>query len=259
MKCRALVELDGKPQSDVKISFAASIAGAREVNGQEQPVGSATVTNGALVTSFGAYQPRTFAIRLTAPSTSVSRVSRPPYPLPIPVQHRAMTETPQPAASMAKATLSRRRCCRRKSSSTMSAFNLLRRRLGHPMQSRQRARRSSFHRVITTGFTCSRLRPTATRKQRSRAGGKKTELNIEDWGGFVGQWDNRQWSPADQAHGKYGEMRGSRQALSSVPTLRGIRAIIMMRQEETSTMPILTYLGMDRAPACRKNHQAAKQ
>ena len=63
-----LVELDGKPQSDVKVSFAAPIASAREVNGQEQPVGPATVSDGALVTSFGGYQPRTFALHLTAPS-----------------------------------------------------------------------------------------------------------------------------------------------------------------------------------------------
>ena len=44
------------------VSFAAPIAAAREVNGQEQPVGPATVTSGALVTSFSAYQPRTFAL-----------------------------------------------------------------------------------------------------------------------------------------------------------------------------------------------------
>lgn len=27
-----------------------------------------------------------------------------------------------------------------------------------------------------------------------RVGGKKTELTIQDWGGFIGQWDNRRWS-----------------------------------------------------------------
>ena len=36
-----LVELDGKPQPDVRVSFAAPITAAREVNGQEQPVGPA--------------------------------------------------------------------------------------------------------------------------------------------------------------------------------------------------------------------------
>ena len=77
-----LVELDGRPQRDVKISFNAAITGAREVNGQEQPVGSATVTEGALVTSFGAYQPRTFALRLAAPATTVASVRSTPVSLP---------------------------------------------------------------------------------------------------------------------------------------------------------------------------------
>ena len=57
---------------NVRVSFAAPIAAAREVNGQEQPVGPATVTDGALVTSFGAYQPRTFALRLRAASSQVA-------------------------------------------------------------------------------------------------------------------------------------------------------------------------------------------
>ena len=51
-----LVELDGKPQSDVKVSFAAPIASAREVNGQEQPLGDATVSDGS---------PRSFVRRLS--------------------------------------------------------------------------------------------------------------------------------------------------------------------------------------------------
>ena len=39
-------------------------------------------------------------------------------------------------------------------------------------------------------------------------GGKKTELNIQDWGGFIGQWDDRQWTGGDPAHDKYGDMVG---------------------------------------------------
>jgi len=39
-------------------------------------------------------------------------------------------------------------------------------------------------------------------------GGKSVELNIQDWGGFVGQWDDRQWSSKDTSHDDYGEMMG---------------------------------------------------
>src|SRR6266567_5425718 len=39
-----LVELDGKPQPKVNISFATPVSAAREVNGQEQPVGPAILS-----------------------------------------------------------------------------------------------------------------------------------------------------------------------------------------------------------------------
>ena len=38
-----LVELDGKPQENVRVNFAAPLTSAREVNGQEQALGEATV------------------------------------------------------------------------------------------------------------------------------------------------------------------------------------------------------------------------
>src|SRR5438876_725877 len=76
-----LVELDGRPQKDVRVSFAAPVSESREVNGQEQPVGPATVNGGALVTSFSAYQPRTFAVKLAAAPTKVSSVRSTPLKL----------------------------------------------------------------------------------------------------------------------------------------------------------------------------------
>jgi alpha-mannosidase len=39
-------------------------------------------------------------------------------------------------------------------------------------------------------------------------GKKKVELNIQNWGGFVGQWDDRQWSSKDTSNDDYGEMTG---------------------------------------------------
>ena len=39
-------------------------------------------------------------------------------------------------------------------------------------------------------------------------GNAKFSLNIEDWGGFIGQWDDRQWSSKDTSKDNYGEMTG---------------------------------------------------
>ena len=76
-----MVELDGKPAANVHVRFAGPIASAREVNGQELPVGSATVQGGALVTSFTGYQPRTFALKLGAAPAKVAAVTSKPVAL----------------------------------------------------------------------------------------------------------------------------------------------------------------------------------
>jgi alpha-mannosidase len=39
-------------------------------------------------------------------------------------------------------------------------------------------------------------------------GSKKVELNIQDWGGFIGQWYDRQWSSSDTSSDNYGKMIG---------------------------------------------------
>ena len=76
-----MVELDGKPAPDVRVSFAGPVAAAREVDAQERPIGSAIVDNGSLVTSFTAYQPRTFALRLNAPQAKLAATNRSPVAL----------------------------------------------------------------------------------------------------------------------------------------------------------------------------------
>jgi alpha-mannosidase len=59
-----LVENDGKTANDVHLSFAAPVVSAREVNGQEMPVGDATVSDGKLVVTLAPYQLRAFAVKL---------------------------------------------------------------------------------------------------------------------------------------------------------------------------------------------------
>src|SRR5205823_2315185 len=77
-----LVELNGQPAQNVRVSFAAPITAVREVNGQELPVGSATVTRGELVTDFGPYQPRTFAVKLGVAQAKVNAPQSRPVTLP---------------------------------------------------------------------------------------------------------------------------------------------------------------------------------
>src|SRR5262249_7740381 len=51
-----LVEIDGKEAQNVHLTFAAPVIAAREVDGQEQPAGPATIKAGEVVTSFTPFQ-----------------------------------------------------------------------------------------------------------------------------------------------------------------------------------------------------------
>jgi alpha-mannosidase len=203
-----LVELDGKPQADVKVAFATSIASAREVNGQEQPVGSATVADGALVTSFGAYQPRTFALRLTAPSAAMAAVKSTPI---------ALTYTLATSSNDGDRTTvgfdGKGNTLPAEMLPSQIRFNDVSFQLASPKTGAANAITAKGQTIDLPQGHYNRvylLAGSANGDQKAsfETGARKTELTIQDWGGFIGQWDNRQWNGPDPAHGKYGEMTG---------------------------------------------------
>jgi|HubBroStandDraft_1064217.scaffolds.fasta_scaffold00013_55 alpha-mannosidase len=203
-----LVELDGKPQPDVRISFNTPVTAAREVNGQEQPVGAATVNGGALVTSFSAYQPRTFAVRLTPPQAKVSAVHSAPVTLHYDLAVASNDGTPSgggfdrdgnalPAEMLPE----------------QITFNDVRFQLAP-------AKTEAVNAVVAKGQTIELpaghhnrvyvLAASAEGDQKAAfvVGDKRVELNIQDWGGFIGQWYDRQWSSGDTSNDNYGKMVG---------------------------------------------------
>ncbi len=75
-------ELLGKQASAVRLSSQLPLVAAREINGQEKPVGPANVKDGALEFDISPYQLRAFALRLAAPPQSpVAAVSSRPLDL----------------------------------------------------------------------------------------------------------------------------------------------------------------------------------
>ena len=200
-----LVEMDGKPQTDVRVSFAAPITSAREVNGQEQPLRDAKVEDGALVTSFGAYQPRAFAIKLAAPSATVAEVQSAPVTL-----HYDLATASNDGDGTKVGFDGKGDALPAEMLPEQIAFNGV---VFHLAP----AKTGSLNAVVTKGQKIELpsghynrvyvLAAAANGDQKAEfeAGGKKTELNVEDWGGFIGQWDDRQWS-ASGANDNYGEM-----------------------------------------------------
>jgi alpha-mannosidase len=205
-----LVELDGKPQPEVHISFAAPVTGAREVNGQEQPLGEAQVAGGELVATFSAYQPRTFALRLGAAPAPVEA----PHSAPVTLTYDLAT-----ASNTGDATKGgfdgKGDALPAEMLPTELPFNGVMFHLGPAKTGTPNAVIANGQRINLPAGQYNRIYLLAAsaeggQKAVFEAGSQKAELNIENWGGFVGQWDDRVWSSSDTAHGNYGEMAGLR-------------------------------------------------
>jgi alpha-mannosidase len=207
-----LVELDGKPQADVRVSFPSPIAAAREVNGQEKPVGAAIVAAGALVTSFSRYQPRTFAVRLAAPTTKASGVPSTPVELRYDVATASNDGDRSGAGFDAKGNSLPAEMLPAQITFDDVRFQLAPAKADVP--NALVAKGQTIH--LPTGHynRVYVLAASADGDQTAtfEVGNSKVELNIQYWGGFIGQWDDRQWSSKDTSHDDYGDMTGLRPA-----------------------------------------------
>ncbi len=113
----------------------------------------------------------------------------------------------------------------------MCSSNSLPRRRALPTRSQRRVRRLTCRLATIIACTCWRLPPTGDQKATFQVGGKKVDLNIQDWGGFIGQWDDRQWSSGDTSSDNYGKMIGLTRPTSNAPTWHGTARI-------TTTPPV---------------------
>jgi alpha-mannosidase len=192
-----LVELDGKPEPNVRVSFAAPITAAREVNGQEQPVGAATVIDGALVTSFTAYQPRTFAVRLAAPPTSVAAVRSAPVALRYDLATATNDGTHSASGFDGKGNALPAEMLPDEITFNAVQFRLAPAKTGAPNAIAAKGQAidlpaGPYNRVYVLAASAD-----GDQKAGFQVGGTGVELNVQNWGGFIGQWDDRQWVAKD--------------------------------------------------------------
>ncbi len=194
-----MVEVDGKPARDVQIKFAGPIAAAREVNGQEQPLGAAALSQGMLVTSFTAYQPRTFALKLGAAPVKVPPVESQAVAL-----HYDLAAASDDDTRSAPGFDSKGNALPAEQLPSELTFNGVRFALAP-------AKTGAPNAMIAKGQTI-RLPPgrfnrvyvlaaaEGDRKSTFRVGDQPVDLTVQDWGGFVGQWDTRVWKRDGPEH-----------------------------------------------------------
>ena len=189
-----LVELDGKKADDVRLTLAGRVLAAREVNGAEEPVGPAVVKDGELVTSLTPYQPRTFALKL-APVEPTSKALAPTF-------KAVSLEYDQKVAS-------------RDGRAGDGRFDNVGRSLPAEMLPREMAYGGiRFALAPTEGLNAMTARGQTIALPRGnftrlyvlaaaadgdqpavfRVGDQSLNLTIQDWGGYIGQWDNRTWT-----------------------------------------------------------------
>jgi alpha-mannosidase len=217
-----MVELDGKPQPDVRISFAAPIESAREVNGQEQRLGPAAVRDGALVASFTAYQPWTFAVKLQPATVRVATVRSRPVSL-----HYDLAGANDTGAAVSAGFDGHGNALPAEMLPESIPFDGAEFRLAPAKTGQPNAMVADGQTVALPAGDYNRVYVLAASVDGDqyatfRVGDHDVPVTIEDWSGFIGQWDDRQWvakdvtepgrmgRPPRTEHDPYAEMTGIR-------------------------------------------------
>jgi alpha-mannosidase len=186
-----LVELDGKPQRGVRVAFPAPVESAQEVNGQEQPLGKAVVDKGELLTDFTPYQVRTFAVKLVAANTKLKS----PRSQLVKLTYDRAVASPDGTKSRGGFDAAGRAFPAELLPGDL-AFNGIRFLLASAMERNVVFARGQSIALPEGNYRRAYLLAAADGDQKAtfRAGNKAVELTVQDWGGYIGQWDNRVWS-----------------------------------------------------------------
>ena len=187
-----LRELRGKSASGVQVTMAAPILSAREVNGQEAPLGPATVRNGVLMTDLGGFSLRAFALKLGRPSAHVAPVRSRPVALAYDVDAVSFTRAPADGAFDAAGRTLPGEALPATINSDGVVFQI------GPTADGAKNALSCRGQTITLPAGQSRVYLLAASSDgdipaRFTVGGQTYPATVQDWGGFIGQWDNRLW------------------------------------------------------------------
>ncbi|HEY8228668.1 MAG TPA: glycoside hydrolase family 38 C-terminal domain-containing protein [Pyrinomonadaceae bacterium] len=199
-----LVETDGVAADNVRVSFASPLIAAREVNAQEQPLANATINGGELVSSFRPFQLHTFALKLSPSRTRAAPVQSQPVTLDYDLSVAARVGRPadgsfdwapnNQGASQGKSL----------------PAELLPREIAYGGIRFQLAAPTKPNAVVARGQTITLPNGNYNRiyllaaamgsdqKAKFQVGQKEAELNIQEWTGYIGQWDNRTWKTTEE-------------------------------------------------------------
>jgi alpha-mannosidase len=202
-----IVELDGKPANNVHIHFAAPLSAAREISGQEQPWGSAKIEAGDLVTSLSAYQPRSFAVAIEAAPKKVAAPHFEAVKLPYDTSVASVDGKPgsgcfdcnfdrpnsSPQGKALPAEMLPGKVDYAGISFTLAPAGGPRPNAVIPAGQSINLPAGNFNRLYLLTAAIDGDQETTF-----RIGNKAVPLKIQEWTGFVGQWNSRIWRTAEE-------------------------------------------------------------
>jgi len=201
-----LRELTGSDAKGVRVNFLGGIQAAREVNGQEAEIGSARVNDGALVTDVPGFSLRSFAVTPVSSSTKVTKTESTSVALPY--DQDVVSSIVNPAdGDFAKGLSYSAEQFPAKLDVDNVHFNL------GPTEDGAKNAVAAAGQTIQLPAGYSKVYVLAAADGDVPAtfslDGKEVKRTVQDWNGYIGQWDNRVWSATQDAnYNNYGEMTG---------------------------------------------------
>jgi alpha-mannosidase len=185
-------ELTGQPASGLQLAAAAPIVAAREIDGQERPLGNAMIEQGRLTFEVGGYGLRAFALKLgTAPAKLPAVVSQ---PLALAFDEDVISSDANRSDGRFDAN-GRTFPAEQLPAKTVSEgveFTL-----GSGVDGQRNALAARGQTVSLPAGDFNRMYFLAAADgdtpARFAIDGHAVDLVVQDWSGYIGQWDNRLW------------------------------------------------------------------
>ncbi len=189
-----IVELDGRDVPYIDLGFPAPVMAAREVNAQELPVGKATIMNGYLVTSLGPFQPRTFAVKLGKPAAQLFLPQSQPIELPYNLAVADRDGERMKAGFDGEGYALPAEMLPKIVTYAGIAFHLARGDRANAVvpNGQKLSIPSGFRRLYVLAASAG-----GDQNVTFRVGNEPVNFTIQNWSGFVGQWDNREWKETE--------------------------------------------------------------
>lgn len=202
-----LRELRGKAAQNVRVNVGSGIVSAREVTGQELPVGPATVQNGALVANVPAFSLKAYAVKLAPSSTKATGTKSQPVALAYDTDVASTDANPADGSFDGK---SRSLAAEQ----VPASLNLdgVAFKFGSVKNGAKNAVTAKGQKVnLPSGYTRVYVLAAANGEAATKftVGNKAYPTIVQNWDGFLGLWDNRLWvGDVGPNYSNYGEMGG---------------------------------------------------